>query len=69
MIDGLMAKYPPFDPTIVLTRPSIVVDRHNRVMLWYLPGIITPERQVSSQWSVAISIYHRAHENHKEDAR
>ena len=28
--------------------PSIIVDRHGRIVLWYLPGILHPQRIVSS---------------------
>ena len=28
--------------------PSTITDRHHRLLLWYLPNILTPERQVNA---------------------
>lgn len=46
-----MAKrYPPRDPPIVLSQPCVIIDRHDRIIAWYLPNIITLSRQVSDQY-------------------
>lgn len=35
-------------PTLEV-RPCTITDRHRRILLWYLPNILTPERQVNMQ--------------------
>ena len=32
----------------IITNPLTVVDHHGRILCWYLPGILTPHRQVSA---------------------
>jgi hypothetical protein len=53
--DELAATFPPInlrqytgkeEPSI-LTSPAVVVDRHDRILCWYLPGILTQKRTVS----------------------
>ena len=44
----LKAKFPPLfhDPTLHIV-PGIVVDKFGKVLVWYLPGILQPARQVN----------------------
>jgi hypothetical protein len=42
VVDGLHGRY----PTVHLTKLTTIIDAHGRIVLWYLPGILTPERQV-----------------------
>lgn len=46
--DDLEKKYPPaFEhPVPTLRNPHTVIDRDGRIIAWYLPGILTPARQV-----------------------
>lgn len=46
--DDHLAKF--FSPTVlgVLDYPSTVVDKHGRIILWYLPDILAPCRVVSA---------------------
>jgi len=45
-IEGQWDRYPPFHPQVLLTDPAIVVDMHGRIIAWYLPDVLTRERQV-----------------------
>jgi hypothetical protein len=31
-----------------ITKPTTVVDRHGKFLVWYLPGLLLPHRVVSS---------------------
>ena len=44
----LKARFPPLthDSTLHII-PGIVVDKFGKVLVWYLPGILQPARQVS----------------------
>jgi hypothetical protein len=44
----LLQKYQPiFDPVRLLAVPATCADLHRNILLWYLPGILTLERQAS----------------------
>jgi len=44
----LLDKYKPiFDPVRLLAVPATCADVHRNILLWYLPGILTWERQAS----------------------
>jgi hypothetical protein len=45
-IEGQWERYPPFHPKVHLSDPAIVVDMHGRIIAWYLPDVLTRERQV-----------------------
>jgi hypothetical protein len=45
-VESLASKYPPISPTLHLTSPATVVDQHGRIVVWYLPGVLTKHRQV-----------------------
>jgi hypothetical protein len=42
----LMESFPPCESTL-LSAPTVICDRDGLVMAWYLPGILSPQRQVS----------------------
>ena len=52
--DELLKEFPPFctpekvldNDLPLLQAPAVLVDSANRVLLWHLPDILTPERQV-----------------------
>jgi hypothetical protein len=47
--DRLQSRYP-IDPAllgVVITAPTLFVDRFGRILAWYLPGALSQERQVS----------------------
>lgn len=47
--ERLDARFPP-DPVILgelLTDPAVLVDKHNRIMAWYLPHALSSHRQVT----------------------
>ena len=44
----LLQEFPPlFTPTRLETEPCIIIDKDGRILLWYLPGILTKKRVVS----------------------
>jgi hypothetical protein len=45
-IEAQWDRYPRFDPEVLLSDPAIVVDIHGRIIAWYLPDILTRDRQV-----------------------
>jgi hypothetical protein len=45
-LDQLSRRFPPENPPINLSKPAIILDMHDRIIAWYLPGILTPDRQV-----------------------
>lgn len=51
-LQGLKHKYPPITPTILLSRPSVILDMHGRIIAWYLPGLLSQEWQV---WCLILS--------------
>lgn len=45
----LMKKYPPiFSPSAYHMEPCIVQDEDGKILLWYIPGALTPHRVVSA---------------------
>lgn len=44
---ALLERFPP-EPWngVYQSEPMVVLDMHDRVILWYLPGMLTPEWQV-----------------------
>jgi hypothetical protein len=45
----LQKRYPPFTPTLQLNEAATIVDMHGRIVVWYLPDILTTERQVGQE--------------------
>jgi hypothetical protein len=41
-------KFPPLEVGRRIHEPAIIVDCKGRIVLWYLPGLLLPPRQVSS---------------------
>lgn len=35
-----------YDGPKLLTQPSIVIDMHERIIVWFLPSALSPKRQV-----------------------
>ena len=52
----LKKQFPPLntDPTL-LVEPGIIADMFGKIMVWYLPGIIHPSRQVSLPYNLNAS--------------
>jgi hypothetical protein len=49
MENPLQEQFPPLGVNIQEFKPSIILDSEGRILMWYLPGILSPARQVS--WS------------------
>jgi hypothetical protein len=45
----LTNRYPPLyqKPYPVIIEPTTITDKHGNCLVWHLPGIVSPERQVS----------------------
>jgi hypothetical protein len=43
----LQEQFPPLGANIQEFKPSIILDRDGQILMWYLPGILCPVRQVS----------------------
>jgi len=41
-------KFPPLDVGRRIHEPGIIVDCKGRILLWFLPGLLLPPRQVGS---------------------
>jgi hypothetical protein len=53
-----MKNYPPlFQPNRFLTEPTIIFDIHGKILVWYLPGIMTQSRQECYWFSVCSHIH------------
>jgi hypothetical protein len=42
----LLKKFPPVVPRHIMM-PCTIEDQHKRIIAWYLPGVLTTQRQVS----------------------
>lgn len=51
----LIRRFPPIhDPPKLVINPGITTDRGGNILLWFLPGILTPERSVRRRGQVVI---------------
>jgi hypothetical protein len=46
LVSSLQERYPPFQPKKFISDPATITDKHGQVICWYLPNILTPQRQV-----------------------
>jgi hypothetical protein len=44
-----LRKYFPVSPLGKISEPTTIVDNHGKILVWYLPDIVSPERVVSLQ--------------------
>lgn len=52
---SLRRQYPPegdLAAGIITSKPCIIVDKHNVIIAWYLPGILSKSRQVNLSYSI-----------------
>lgn len=46
-----MAEFPPIKNALSREdRPLVITDADGRLLVWYLPGLLSPERQVCPRW-------------------
>jgi hypothetical protein len=57
----LIEKFPPGHDTPYLNVPAAIMDRKDVVIAWYIPDALTPEIQVSSEYSHSLNDCIRVH--------
>ena len=59
--ETLKKRYPAVETDGIITRPFVVSDIHQKVLLWYLPGLLSEQRQVSQSLCLKKHVYHQHH--------
>lgn len=51
----LLRLFPPDERGVSLYDPCVIADCKGRIMLWFLPGIVSPKRKVDNSTRVSIT--------------